>query len=159
MYSKRALANAAQINPITKVLQVLERRLVLHALPESCVSEGMPAFLIAPSPNRMTEPLPGIFNSEIQPRTVDIRRRDFDAQVARFGKVAAHFLGIVPLHTEHGREIFDRVMRLQESRLAGNLGIVSGMSFVEAVAGKELDVAPDGVAHFAAEAAGHGARR
>ncbi len=153
---QRSLAHAAQVHAVGQIGGVPERAVGL-ALVDDQLQRALAGVLDGGQAIADEGPTAAVgLNREIQHRPVDAGGGDGDAQLAGVGDVLGDVVGVVAADGEQGGDVFHRVVGLQIGGLAADDGVVGGVGLVEAVAGEELDVAPDGVAHLLREAAGHG---
>jgi len=84
-----------------------------------------------------------LLDGEVQVAPVDLRRQDGDAHPAALRREMGDFGGVITPDGQQGGHVLDRVMRLEEGRLAGDHGVVGAMAFVEAIPREVFDVVED----------------
>src|SRR5690606_3404101 len=89
-----------------------------------------------------------VFNGEIPAAVVDIRRENVYTHGTAIGDIGGDFVGVVLGDRKQGGHVLDRVIAFQVGGFHRNDGIVGGVAFGKAVAGKGFPIVENQVGNI-----------
>jgi len=119
-----ALLHDAQVDPLAEIGQAGERPARCPLL-KDILQRPCPRVLDRPQPVADAAPaIRELLDGEVQVAPVDLRRQDGDAHPAALRREMGNFGGVITPDGQQGGHVLDRVMRLEEGRLAGEFDVV-----------------------------------